>query len=254
MSAPPSSTSQTDQGQVAVLDLRFDDPLTDAATVHRIRSGGSGSYDISVVASGGGGLVTQPGRKRGVDRALRFPPFAPVVAGPRALIRVVPGAGSSDDLNPGSGDFVFGADVRLDADSQAPGSTDDGNNVVQRGLYADPTQYKLEIDEGVASCRVKGSSGDVQVSSTSPLGPGRWYRLRCARTADGLSLTVSGWASNGVATTAEVAEHGQTGDLTPPSQTLPLTIGAKLGSDGETIEPASDQFNGLIDNVLLRIG
>ena len=110
--------SATDRGGAALLDLRFDDLLTDAATVQRITSAGSGSYDITVVMSGGGGLVTQPGRDGGVDRALRFPPFAPVIAGARALIRVV-ATGSTDDLDPAAGDFMFGADIRLASPSQS---------------------------------------------------------------------------------------------------------------------------------------
>ena len=252
-SDPGLSTSATDLGRAIRLDLRFDDPLTDAATVRRITSAGSGSYDITVVTSGGGGLVTQPGRNGGVDRALRFPPFAPVIAGPRAVIRVS-ATGPTDDLNPAAGDFTFGADIRLASPSQSPTGDDDGNNVVQRGLYADPIQYKLEVDEGLATCRVKGSAGDVLVTSKTPIEPRTWYRLRCLRRADSVTLTVVRWPANGSTTTSQDRRAGATGDLTPPDPGVPLTVGGKLSSDGASIEAQSDQFNGLIDNVVLEIG
>lgn len=247
------STSATDLGRATRLDLRFDDPLTDAATVQRITSAGSGSYDISVVTSGGGGLVTQPGRHGGVDRALRFPPFAPVIAGPRAVIRVS-ATGPTDDLNPGPAPFTFGADIRLASPSQSSAGDDDGNNVVQRGLYADPTQYKLEVDEGLATCRVKGSTGDVLVTSKTPIDPGTWYRLRCLRDSDSVTLTVIRWSADGSTTRSQDHETGATGDLNPPTPGVPLTVGGKLSSDGATIEAQSDQFNGMIDNVVLEIG
>lgn len=246
------SSHPTTSGPGVRLELRFDDPLADAAALQRITSAGAGSYEIAVVTAGGGGLVTQPGREGGLDRAVRFPAFAPEIGGPRALIRVA-AAGASDDLDPGTSDFAFGADVRLDATSQSAGSADDGNNVVQRGLYADSTQYKLEIDGGLVTCRVKGSTGDVQVTSTSPLAPGHWYRLRCSRTADRVTVTVNGWTSHGM-TTVRSSEDGRTGDLTPASRNLPLSIGGKLSADHASIEQQSDQFNGLIDNVILVIG
>lgn len=255
--APASDTgwspAATEHSPAVMLDIAFDDPLTDAATLQRITSDGEGAYEIDVVTSGAGRLVTQPGRRAGLDRAARFPAFDPHADGARALIRVVPAAGSSDDLDPGTRDFVFGADVWLDATSQSLGGADDGNNVVQRGLYADPSQYKLEIDEGVPSCRVKGSTGDLEATSTSPLDPGHWYRLRCARKGENLTLTVIGWTSQGAATKIQSAERGLTGDLTPPNRGLALSVGGKLSSDDSTIEPQSDQFNGLIDNVVLEI-
>ncbi len=247
------STATTERGPALLLDLRFDDPLTDAATVQRITPAGSGSYDITVVTSGGGGLVTLPGRNGGVDRALRFPPFAPVIAGPRAVIRVS-ATGPSDDLNPGPAPFAFGADIRLAAPSQSSVGDDDGNNVVQRGLYADPTQYKLEVDEGLVTCRLKGSTGELTVTSKTPIEPATWYRLRCLRRADSVTLTVIRWAADGSTTRSQDRGTGATGDLTPPDAGVPLTIGGKLSADGERIEAQSDQFNGLIDNVVLEIG
>ena len=125
---------------------------------------------------------------------------------------------------------------------------------MQRGLYADPTQYKLEVDEGLATCRIKGSSGDVLVTSKTPIDPGTWYRLRCLRSADSVMLTVIRWSADGSTATTQDRRTGATGDLTPPDPTVPLTVGGKLGSDAETIEPQSDQFNGMIDNVVLEIG
>ena len=52
----------------------------------------------------------------------------------------------------------------------------------------------------------------------------------------------------------EDEESGSTGSLDPTDRaSLPLSVGGKLNADGGIVKDNTDQFNGLIDNVLLDI-
>jgi hypothetical protein len=63
---------------------------------------------------------------------------------------------------PGSRDFEFGAGFSLDTKSTGD-HADNGDNLIQRGLFGDKAQYKIQVDKGKVSCRIKGSGG-AQVS------------------------------------------------------------------------------------------
>jgi len=80
---------------------------------------------------------------------------------------------------------------------------------------------------------------------------GRWYRLACARDGAVVTLTVTSWSAAGVAQVVTTRASGPTGDLSPSAPTVPLSVGGKLRADG-TPAPATDQFNGRIDNVVMR--
>lgn len=178
--------------------------------------------------------------------AVRFPSHSSSPR-PGGAVLVLQPATSDSVLDPGVGDFEFGADFALDGVSEGAG--DNGNNLVQRGLAADPTQYKLQVEHGRASCRVAGSQGDVVVSSTSEVQAGRWYTVVCARAADKVTLTLRG---DGGAVD-QVSEPGASGSLTYPAQT-PLVVGGKVSPSGAVVRENSDQFNGAVDNVFVRIG
>jgi hypothetical protein len=216
---------------------------------------GAAALRISVITDGGGALVD--GRPRidpTSDRAVRYPKHDADVDAPHAVIQVVDRRGA-DDLDPGTQRFRFGADFNLDdvSEDAAPGGRDNGDNLIQRGLFNQPAQYKIQLDHRIATCRVKGSLGAVSVSSSvNPVVPGTWYRVRCVRVGDQLTLVVTRW-QYGIPTKVSRSASGPIGVVSPPRRTIPVSVGGKLRRRG-VIDQASDQFNGRIDNVIIRVG
>jgi hypothetical protein len=202
------------------------------------------------------GVVTTVAGTIGQGRAADFPAHDGGVSGPRAIIRLS-NTTNTDVLNPAASDFEFGADVRLDNTSATSGSRDDGNNVFQRGLFGDSSQYKLEVDlrngDLKAICRIKGGSGAVEVKS-EPLEAGDNYRLRCKRRGNTVRLQVTPITPSGtLGQTVETQESGQIGLLTFPLS-VPASVGGKLWStSGNIAASASDQFNGVLDNAFLAV-
>lgn len=217
----------------------------------------SGSADVVAdVVRRDGGEVRAATARPTQGRAVGLPGFDPASTGPRAVVRVA-NAGAADELNPGTRNFAFGADFVLDAVSSQPGTMDDGDNLVQRGLYSDSDQYKLQLDGRRPSCRLKGSSGggpsSVAVTSSVQVDSSHWYRARCVRTGNVLDVVVTRFESDGTSeTTLNRASSAAVIDVQMAGATVPLSIGVKLNADG-TIHVDSDQFNGLVDNAFLRI-
>lgn len=219
-----------------------------------VRNAGAARLLVSVVTANGGALQTVHGHLSPQDEAVRFPAFDPSSAGARAIIRVANPAGT-DVLDPGKGRLEFGADIMVDQLSEAEGaaSTDNGNNVMQRGLYGNSSQFKLQVDGPRATCLVKGRAGSVVVKSTTQVQPDRWYRLQCVRDGEDVTLTVTTWQSDGSAVVTRTTRTGPTGDMSPGSSTIPLSVGGKLNKIGR-INDEADQFNGLIENAYLDAG
>lgn len=235
------------------LVLPLDDAPPPGGAFSTFVNTGSGNLDVSVVTQAPGALTSEVGEDGA--RAVRFPAFDASVSGPRAAI-VVTHAGAVDALNPGTRPFRFGVDLRLDADSEsgAAGSADNGNNLIQRGLFGDASQYKLQIEHGEISCRIAGSAGAVLVASSVRVKPGVWYRVQCARDANAVTLEVTTWAADGTPTVTRDTKPGTGGDLTPTATREPLSIGCKVSAAGVITRKASDQFNGLLRNAVLAIG
>ncbi|MGL5825285.1 MAG: hypothetical protein ACRCYU_10785 [Nocardioides sp.] len=184
--------------------------------------------------------------------AAQFPAGAEVAAGRRAVLRVTsPG---SDDLAPGGRAFQFGVDVRYPADSAGDSAGDDGDNLIQRGLFGDEGQYKLQVDEGRPACRIAGVEGQVLVKARLRLASDQWYRLLCERTDDGVTLFAAEIAGSGddldwMSWTAT----GETGDIPAADPPASVSIGGKLNPAGGIVEDAPDQFSGVMDNVTFRV-
>lgn len=183
-----------------------------------------------------------------------FPANDPSRAGARAALALT-NAGTADEMEPGARTFTFGAHVRL---GKVTGTSefDNGNNVLQRGLHDDGSQFKVEIERGTATCRVKGHAGALQVSSPVPIRSFRWYGVFCTRVAKApvgeVRFTVTPISDTGRrGKSRTVIKKGRTGRVLFPVRT-PLSVGAKVNADLH-IEEASDQFNGRIDNAYLRI-
>jgi hypothetical protein len=186
------------------------------------------------------------------SRGLRFPHFKQDEEAPRMVLVVQPEDDTAASVDPTSdGSLTFGADVKLDRDAGS-GTFDNGDNVVQRGLYADPSQYKLQVDKRVPSCTVKSPLARAFVKAPEPMQPG-WYRVVCDYAAGTLTVTVSRMQDGQV---GEPVQASVTEDLGPLvfNPVTPLVIGGKVGSNGLLVRNQPDQFNGALDNVFVAPG
>lgn len=217
------------------LNLTFDDSrLT--------RNSGSAPVTVEEVTANGGQVnaVSDPSG----GRAIRLPGHESTGYAPRAVLTVTQ---QDNALSPGTASFRFGADFTLDAESQGSAS-DNGNNLLQRGLWDAPMQYKVQVDGGRPSCRVKGSRGAVDVVSPRRVEPGTWYRVMCGRSATTVTLTVVRLADDATWT---YSDSGPIGSLRAPAA-QPLSIGGKVDASGRIVA-ASDQFNGRVDNAFYAV-
>jgi hypothetical protein len=237
-----------------VVRLAFDGAASpDGARVTTATNHGSAPVAVAVASLDAGRVVSASARPGSSGRAVRFPAFDATAPAPRAVLRIT-NSGSSDRLDPGTAAITFGADFRLDATSaSATSDVDDGNNLIQRGLWGDRTQLKLEVDHGRPICRVKGRSGEVSVTAGAAVEAGRWYRLSCRRSGNRVTVTLGSWSSAGAFSSRSWAKDGVTGSLTPASSAVPLSVGGKLNGNG-TVNRATDQFNGAVDNVVVTVG
>ncbi|MGL4173508.1 MAG: hypothetical protein ACRCTR_05475 [Actinomycetota bacterium] len=246
-----SSSSTTDSS--AVLWFTMDDqPL--GSEIVSLRAQGPGSVNVDVVSDRGGEARIVAGRP-GAGGALRPPVFD--ADGPRAIIRVTSRSSPDgiDPLSPRTRPFTIAADVSLDAGPTRDASvtsTDDGDNVVQRGLAGKRAQYKIQVDRGRPSCQIIGSAGRALVTGPALI-PNSWYRLSCTRDAETVIFHVTAHGSDGVTGKPWSKKIiAPTGDLNFTAPEVPLSIGGKLTNDGK-MSSETDQFNGLIDAVQLQI-
>lgn len=230
--------------------LTFDQ--TSSPTV--MRNAGEAPVAVTVASRSGGGVDKVDG-SAWQGRVGRTPTFDARTSAPRGVIKVT--STSGDPLSPLTSTFRFGADVLLDGGATAShtsGSGDNGDNVVQRGRFGDRAQYKIQVDSRRPSCRIKGSSGAVMVTSPVSLEAGTWYRVDCVRSGATVTLTVLRYSSSGsIAATTRTTAHGDTGTLRAPSASQPMSVGGKISSTGGVARD-SDQFNGRVDNVVFSIG
>ena len=188
-----------------------------------------GAYAGLVVTANDGTVEVVAGAD-GRGDAVAFPEKCDATSGcPRAMLEVEPDA----DLDPGSGDFEFGAAVWV-----APDQTTTGSNIVQRGRFdTEGGLWKLQVDslEGRPSCVVRSGDDQVLVRSTVSVSDSAWHRVVCRRDATGVEIEVDGTVDR---------EDGETGSV---DSEWPLRIGSPGVGDQD------DQFHGRIDDVFLRI-
>jgi len=201
-----------------------------------------------VVTAAGGGLTAAPGLEGGT--AVRFPAYSAKPDGPDAIVRVEPAGG--DWMTPRQRDLDFGLDLKVDALSSGT-KRDNGDNVLQRGLYVDDAQFKIQLDHHVPSCVIRGTAGRVMTVLPQEVRAGQWYRFTCRRHDDTVTLAVSRLDDQGQATDTRTATaSGKIGSL-DFSPLTPLSVGGKLGPVGDPAA-ATDQFNGILANVHLSVG
>lgn len=211
---------------------------------------GSATVEVAIATMNGGGVVAEQGPDGGA--VFEFPAYDDPALGRRAVIRVV-NAGTEDLLTPGAADFEFGAEFRRDNVSTGD-RTDDGDNLVQRGLFGNGAQYKIDIDKETPSCRIEGVDGVVQVRASTVIAPHTWYAARCTRRGTEVELSVMEYDGNGWVESSVDAQSGATGTISWEEPVLPFSVGGKLTRAGDVVERASDQFNGAIANPFLAIG
>jgi len=241
-SPPPTSTP----GATVQLLLDFDRiPAEFDTLLPEAENAGSAQVRTEVSTAHSGRIRLAPDPQGG--GAARFPAYDGTEAAPVAALLVWDA--TEGELSPGERDFTFGATFALDELSEGADS-DNGDNLVQRGLYADAQQLKIQVDHGVPSCRVAGAEGEVVAALPEPVPSDTWVTVTCTRVGREVTLEVRD------ATTGRrsgiVTETGRTGALDFPA-TTPFGIGAKVLADGAVPTSASDQFNGTLDEVFFDV-
>lgn len=254
---PPSESddaaTSTSAPKVSALDIALVVPegtvVGDALS--RVEQIGTVPVAIAIVSRSGGDIAVSEGRVG--EPVLRMPLLLEGKDPPRAVVRVTARSSSTDPLAPGEANFSFGADFLKDRKSSGT-KVDNGDNLIQRGLASDPSQYKIEVDRGRPACRIAGSEGAVEVKADKKVSSGRWYRVRCTREGDTVTLDLTEYAPYERVVEASSQAEGRIGSVAWPQSETPLSIGGKLAANGDIIKSATDEFNGLIGNPVLTIG
>ncbi len=229
-------------GTPASLRLDFESAPPVGQQLDEVDNEGTSAVEMSVERSGEGQIEVVEGP--GGGHAARFPAYDGAEVSPEAVI--VATAEETGALDPLDQDFRFGASFMLDSESSGSKS-DNGDNLVQRGTFDSPGQFKIQIDNRVPSCRVLGDEGEVFVKAGTAISPDVWYGVSCERTASGVSISVTQYGERGQTWTAD----GPTGHITLGD--LPLAVGGKVSTEGLPVA-SGDQFNGAVDDVFLQIG
>jgi hypothetical protein len=238
---PGSSPAPTPRPPGLLLD--FESGLSEGAASTTVANAGTGSVQTEVRATGSATVEVVPGPDGG--KAVRFPAYTGAADAPAAVLVAIDQDGST--LEPGDDEFRFGASFQIDEES-AGSEADNGDNLVQRGTFDSPGQLKIQLDQDVPSCRIKGAGGEVFVEAEGPVDPGAWYAVTCERRDSGVELTVE--ALDGGAGDGTWQATGPTGRISLAA--LPLTVGGKTGPDGTPVASA-DQFNGAVDDVFFLV-
>ena len=195
-----------------------------------ILDGSGRGHTLRVISARGGAVRTVV---HGQGTALAFPARCTQRVCPHVALQ----ARHSPDLNPGTRNIAYGADVLL-----APGQTSNGQNVVQKGYSATSSQWKLQIDgnAGRPSCVLVDDRRPTIRMATSvvSVADGRWHSVSCHRIRNHLTVYVDGVARGRTAVPARLSV----------TNNRPLSIGGK-GAFAD-----NDQFNGALDNVWVRVG
>lgn len=232
---PPSPTPTTVVAADAV-GYDFDGSLnTDAQGVNLVPDSSGHGHNGAVRTDKGGAVVVvaHPGQ----GNAVKFPPPCapdPSVSCPRAIIQ----GPTTGDLDPGTRDFSYGADVLL-----MPTEVGSRLSIMQKGsgAGADASTWRLQVElAGRPSCILvaKGSGVTYRAGSQEFIGDGTWHRLRCIRTATLLTIEVDNVRG----------------------EALPIPTDTRIESDrplrlgGNSTQQANDQFFGAMDNLFLHIG
>ena len=139
----------------------------------------------------------------------------------------------ADVLDPGTRDYTVTVRLR---------TTHKFGNIIQKGqATVSGGNFKLQIPSGIVECLFRGSASSIMVASPRRLNDGRWHTVRCARTDDGLTLSVDG--------STVARRSGWTGRI---ANSWPLSIGGK--TDCDQIDVGCDYYAGDLDYVEISAG
>ncbi|MEU8814798.1 hypothetical protein [Actinoplanes sp. NPDC048796] len=215
------------------LELRYAGDLAGPTQV----ADSSGNGLNGTILTGGGGTVTSVTEDG--NRFLRFPGGHCTTAPcPQGIVRPA----SAVTLTPGDGRFVYGADIRL----TEPPSPEAGMNVFQFGAAAAGiSQWKLQVDYGVPSCRWSDGTDFVLLPADLTLAVGRWYRVTCIRLSPVLFQIRVHDAVTGRQVTPPRQQTAPLRDILPSGN---VVIGGKRINAAQT-DVDTDQFHGDLDDI-----
>jgi hypothetical protein len=207
-----------------VASYNFDSTVADGT----FDDGSGHGHLLTALTRNGARPATVP---HGNGHALTFPHRCGGPTCPRLVLQ----ASGTDDLNPGSTPFRYGAGVRF----TPAGSTGDVESVLQKGWSTGGDQYKLEIDGGSGrpGCTVTDKLPYTARGRTS-VGDGAWHSIECRRAGAELTILVDGEVARTVAVPATLSV----------STAHPFSVG------GKGVSNYNDQFHGSVDDVWIYIG
>ena len=161
----------------------FEQGISTDAQANRYVTDVTGHGHIGYLKTGQTGdltVIDHPGQ----GNAVHFP--APCTSTPTttcALALIQPAR--ADDLNPGTRDFSYGADVLITSTE-----TRRHASIMQKGPVPNPGgQWKLQIEDtaGRPSCVITGKGslrGDIfRAVATASVADGNWHKVQCVKTA-----------------------------------------------------------------------
>jgi hypothetical protein len=243
--APEPDAAGPDGGSAStVLRYDFDAGLVeDGGARYAPDLGGADRRGIVVGAVGGEALLEVVPREEGTGNAIRFPGECEE-ADPMDCPRVMIEAEDSADQNPGQRDFAVTLDFLM-ASSQS-GSTLGDQNLMQKGNFDDPGQWKIEIDvQNRATCVFHYPDDDgtpITARVQRAVNDGVWHSLRCERRGNLLTIVLD--AGTGDDTRSVEIPAGDTVDI---SNDKTIRIG------GQDVMASADQYHGSLDNILVEI-
>ncbi len=243
---PVPSSTPTPAAPPRALLLDFDSAsgLDARRTVSEVTASGEVGAEVRVATSGAAALKSATGPDG--SGAVRFPAYTGTATAP--AVALVVNALTPGRLDPDDDDFEFGASFKLDARSSGS-EADDGDNLLQRGTFDSPGQFKIQLDHRVLSCRILGDDGEIFVKADELVEPGVWYSASCEREGEEVNLTLTRLDKK--ANSETWRGFGPTGVVAVGA--FSLSVGGKVSPDGVPVASA-DQFNGVVDDVFLTLG
>jgi Concanavalin A-like lectin/glucanases superfamily len=141
----------------------------------------------------------------------------------------VPSGGA---LNPGAADVTIAIHLQTTGTPPSPPADWD---VVRKGLYVKSgAEFKMELQQsGQASCGFEGTDGYADLIAGPKINDGQWHTVQCVKTDTQIEVTVDGTA------------YSQPADIGAITNTAPVVIGAR---------PGSDWYQGALDEASVQVG
>jgi Laminin G domain len=236
--------ADADSPATVVLRYDFDDGLLDDGGARFVPDvSGADRRGLVVGSAGGDALIELVERDEADGQAIQFPGRCEE-ADPMDCPRVMVEAEDSIDQDPGESDFAVSVDVLVPSNPTGPDAID--QNVMQKGNFDDPGQWKVEIDtqrRPICVFHYPDDAGSpIIVRVDRSIDDGGWHSLRCERIGNQLRLLLDD--GKGLNMRSVEIPAGHTVDISNPQ---PIRIG------GQNVQASADQFYGSLDNVSVEI-